>query len=206
MPGKNENLVISERMDSISSMPKRQKKIEPLKTSNPSWGESCSSFSTINQHRFEVFRGSWVPARNEFEVFRGSFPVLLCTNLRFLEAAGCLPETNLRFLEAAWCLPEANLRFLEAAGCLPETNLRFLEAAGCLPETNLRFLEAAGCLPETNLRKKTFFWDESRILLCTFSAFSVPHKLARKEPSSSSWMVLRYCAVPWWFPGNSWET
>ena len=52
--------------------------------------------------------------RSVFEVFRDPFPVPLCTSLKFLEAAGCLPETNLRFLEAAGCLPETNLRFLEA--------------------------------------------------------------------------------------------
>ena len=41
----------------------------------------------------------FVILRNEFEVFRGSFRVPLCTNLKYLEAAGCLPGTNLRFLE-----------------------------------------------------------------------------------------------------------
>ena len=86
--------------------------------------------SNILKH---VLEGSLVPR----------FPPSTNTGLRFLEAAGCLPETNLKFLEAAGCLPETNLRFLEAAGCLPETNLRFLGAAGWLPETNLVHAEAS---------------------------------------------------------------
>ena len=133
MPGKNyKKMVIPgvcERMDSISSMPKLSEAFfEPLNTSNLCWRESCSSFSTIHP-----------------------------PGLKFLEAAGCLPETNLRFLEAAGCLPETNLRFLEAAGCLPETNLRFLQAAQhCLGDAVPLWWLYGGCLQKHAKTRKTW--------------------------------------------------
>ena len=83
---------------------------------------------------FEVFRGSWVAARDESRPCR-SLKNVFFEPLKTTCVGGSLVP---RFPPST-----TGLRFLEAAGCMPKTNLTFLGAAGCLPETNLVQAEAS---------------------------------------------------------------